>query len=189
MFEGCGTPRLGKRDKRSPDPEPAAAAAGGDTPQSAASSYDEYAVYGGWKYEQKQYVRPTTAAGTSLDRLVRDIKSKVETARDFWKQLPHQLCNDLAAPIFDQSNCWNGQGVNRYQPDVVRDGVANQANNPEVDVDTSKHAFEQQILQLKIITNKLTNAYNGLDVDWIDTGNLQHRDSGSSFMKSDELNI
>ena len=177
VFEGCGTPRLGKRDKRSADFPPADAAVAdtpaNDAPAAAASSYDEYAY--GWKYEQKQYVRPTTAAGTSLDRLVRDIKSKVETAKDFWKQLPHQLCNDLAAPIVDQSNCWNGQSVNRYQPDVVRDGVAHQGNNPEVEVDTSKHAFDQQILQLRIITNKLTNAYNGLDVDWIDTGEAGKR--------------
>ena len=57
-------------------------------------------------------------------------------------------------------------------PEVMRDGVKAQNNNPEVDVDvrTPNIIIEQQLLQLKIITNKLRNAYNGLDVDWIDAG-------------------
>ena len=55
---------------------------------------------------------------------------------------------------------------------MMRDGTKNQNNNPEVDVDV-RHpnlVIEQQMLQLKIITNKLRSAYNGHDVDWIDTG-------------------
>ncbi len=60
----------------------------------------------------------------------------------------------------------------RYMPEVMGDGVMNQNNNPEVDVDVRKPnvVVNQQILQLKLITNKLKNAYSGLDVDWIDTG-------------------
>lgn len=53
----------------------------------------------------------------------------------------------------------------------MRDGTPHQNNNPEVDVDV-RHPnliIEQQILQLKIITSKLRSAYNGHDVDWIDT--------------------
>lgn len=60
VFHGCGRPEPGnQRGKR----EAAAA---------AASSYDEYDMF-----ERTKYVKPTTAAGTSLDRLVRDIKEKV----------------------------------------------------------------------------------------------------------------
>ena len=60
----------------------------------------------------------------------------------------------------------------RYFPEVVHDGVINQINNPEVEVDIHKpnSIINQQILQLKLITNKLKSAYNGYDVDWIDTG-------------------
>lgn len=56
-----------------------------------------------------QVVRPTTAAGTSLDRLVRDIKGKVEIAKDFWRDLPHSICNVEAAPVQNNDHCWNGQ--------------------------------------------------------------------------------
>ena len=59
-------------------------------------------------------------------------------------------------------------------PEVMRDGVENQINNPEVDVDIRKSnaVVNQQILQLKLISNKLGNAFNGVDVDWVDTGTL-----------------
>ncbi len=56
-----------------------------------------------------QVVRPTTAAGTSLDRLVRDIKAKVEVAKGFWRDLPHAVCNAQAAPVDNAEQCWNGQ--------------------------------------------------------------------------------
>ncbi len=57
-------------------------------------------------------------------------------------------------------------------PDVMADGLMGQINNPEVDVDIRRpnSQINHQILQLKLITTKLTNAYNGLDVDWIDSG-------------------
>lgn len=50
------------------------------------------------------------------------------------------------------------------------DGLANQINNPEVEVDITKPdmTIRQQIMQLKIMTNRLRNAYNGNDVDFQD---------------------
>ena len=62
--------------------------------------------------------------------------------------------------------------AHRYIPEVIPDGVRSQINNPEVDVDVQRpnSLLNQQLLQLKLITNKLKNAYNGLDVDWIDSG-------------------
>lgn len=59
----------------------------------------------------------------------------------------------------------------RYLPDVMGDGLANQINNPEVEVDITKPdmTIRQQIMQLKIMTNRLRNAYNGNDVDFQDT--------------------
>ena len=66
------------------------------------------------KHNQQQIVRPTTAAGTSLDRLVRDIKGKVEIAKDFWKDLPHSICNSEAAELNNSHNCWNGQNKAKY---------------------------------------------------------------------------
>lgn len=51
------------------------------------------------------------------------------------------------------------------------DGLANQVNNPEVDIDITKPDMKirQQIMQLKIISNRLKNALDGNDVDFQDT--------------------
>lgn len=58
----------------------------------------------------------------------------------------------------------------RYLPEVMGDGLANQINNPEVEVDITKPdmTVRQQIMQLKIMTNRLRSAYNGDDVDFQD---------------------
>lgn len=59
----------------------------------------------------------------------------------------------------------------RYLPQLMGDGLANQVNNPEVDIDITKPdmTIRQQIMQLKIISNRLKNALDGNDVDFQDT--------------------
>ncbi|OWF36477.1 glypican-6-like [Mizuhopecten yessoensis] len=132
----------------------------------------DYGRYGSPRKKQKNH-RPNTAAGTNLDRLVKDIKEKVKMAKDFWVQLPYAICNDenLAAQAGNDEDCWNGQDRARYVPEVQKDGIINQINNPEVEVDVNEGNFviEQQKIQLKIITSKLNTAFNGEEVDWIDT--------------------
>lgn len=58
----------------------------------------------------------------------------------------------------------------RYLPEVMGDGLANQINNPEVEVDITKPdmAARQQIMRLKVMTNRLRGAYGGDDVDFQD---------------------
>ncbi|CAB1331893.1 unnamed protein product [Coregonus sp. 'balchen'] len=60
--------------------------------------------------------------------------------------------------------------VSRYLLEVMGDGLASQINNPEVDIDITKPdmTIRQQIMQLKITTNRLRNALNGNDVDFQD---------------------
>lgn len=50
----------------------------------------------------------------------------------------------------------------------MADGVAAQAGNPEVTLDASRPntLVNDQIFTLRLITNKLENAYNGMDVEW-----------------------
>lgn len=50
------------------------------------------------------------------------------------------------------------------------DGLANQINNPEVELDITKPdmTIRQQIMQLKIMSNRLRNALEGNDVDFQD---------------------
>uniref|UniRef100_A0A8D0G385 Glypican 4 n=1 Tax=Sphenodon punctatus TaxID=8508 RepID=A0A8D0G385_SPHPU len=59
--------------------------------------------------------RPTTAAGTSLDRLVTDVKEKLKQARKFWSSLPSNVCNDekMSAGSVNEDNCWNGSNKSR----------------------------------------------------------------------------
>ena len=61
--------------------------------------------------------------------------------------------------------------LSRYRPEVMGDGVRNQVNNPEVEVDVRRtnHVIQQQLSQLRIVTQRLRLAYDGLDVDYIDT--------------------
>uniref|UniRef100_A0A8C0G3A3 Glypican 4 n=1 Tax=Chelonoidis abingdonii TaxID=106734 RepID=A0A8C0G3A3_CHEAB len=113
--------------------------------------------------------RPTTAAGTSLDRLVSE---KLKQAKKFWSSLPGNICNDekMAAGRVIEDECWNGSAKSRYIFAVTGNGLANQVNNPEVEVDITKPdmVIRQQIMALRVMTNKMKNAYNGNDVDFLD---------------------
>ncbi|CAB1317609.1 unnamed protein product [Coregonus sp. 'balchen'] len=59
-------------------------------------------------------------------------------------------------------------------------------NNPEVEIDITKPdmTIRQQIMQLKIMTNRLKNAFNGNDVDFQDTSEYRSRIS-SSYANTD----
>lgn len=158
IFKGCGQPRMNpnpKRHKRS----------------DGATSYEDYAFGRDFmkKPNKQSGERQVTAAGTNLDRLVRDIKEKVQQAKDFWVQLPYTICNgEIAAQPDLDNDCWNGQDRARYIPEVQKDGRIYQANNPEVTVDVQEDngIISVQIFNLKLITGKLHNAYNGLEVEW-----------------------
>lgn len=53
---------------------------------------------------------------------------------------------------------------------MTGNGLASQVNNPEVEVDITKPdmVIRRQIMALRVMTNKLKNAYSGNDVDFID---------------------
>ncbi|XP_028292719.1 glypican-6b isoform X2 [Gouania willdenowi] len=117
--------------------------------------------------------RPTTAAGTSLDRLVIDIKEKLKLFKKFWSTLPEAMCVEdrVIANNASDDECWNGHTKGRYFPEVQKDGLTNQVNNPEVSVDITRPdtLIRQQIMALRVMTNKLKNAYNGNDIYFQDT--------------------
>ncbi|XP_029770325.1 glypican-1-like, partial [Terrapene carolina triunguis] len=105
--------------------------------------------------------------------LVTDVKEKLRLMRGFWVTLPHTLCSDgkVAADVTDEDKCWNGQARGRYLPDVTGDGLVNQINNPEVEVDIGRPDLltRQHILQLRVATSRLQGAYGGQDLDFQDT--------------------
>lgn len=59
----------------------------------------------------------------------------------------------------------------RYFPEVLKDGLTSQVNNPEVDVDITRPdtIIRQHIMALRVVTNKLKNAYNGNDITFQDS--------------------
>lgn len=66
--------------------------------------------------------------------------------------------------------------VSRYFPEVVKEGLTNQVNNPEVEVDITRPdtLIRQQIMALRVMTNKLKNAYNGNDIYFQDSSKLSY---------------
>ena len=50
---------------------------------------------------------------TTLARLVQDIENRVSTTKDYFHNIPSTICNDVAAKIYDEDNCWNGNAVGR----------------------------------------------------------------------------
>ncbi|XP_041647586.1 glypican-1-like [Cheilinus undulatus] len=114
--------------------------------------------------------KPSPTAGLRLEMQVSDLSSKLREMRQYWTQLPLALCSKLAAGSSGQDKCWNGITKARYLPEVMGDGLANQINNPEVELDITKPdmTIRQQIMQLKIMSNRLKNALEGNDVDFQD---------------------
>ncbi|XP_053555238.1 glypican-4 [Bombina bombina] len=114
--------------------------------------------------------RPTTAAGTSLDRLVADVKEKLKSAKKYWSSLPNSICKNNWTSGANEDECWNGSDKSRYLYAVMGNGLANQKNNPDVQVDVTKPdiVIRRQIMALRIMTNKMKGAYNGNDVNFVD---------------------
>ncbi|XP_035995132.1 glypican-6 isoform X1 [Fundulus heteroclitus] len=162
VFQGCGQPKLA------------------EIPRSARGASDVLnARFRPYSPEEP----PTAAAGTSLDRLrmvwkamqvsVVDIKEKLKLSKKFWSSLPEAICveDKVTAGNASDEDCWNGDTKGRYFPEVQKDGLTNQMNNPEVGVDITRPdtLIRQQIMALRVMTNKLRNAYNGNDIYFQDT--------------------
>ncbi|XP_034037867.1 glypican-2 isoform X2 [Thalassophryne amazonica] len=151
VFQGCGSPRP-VRAKRST--------------KELGNNRRPFRTY---SPEEK----PTTAAGTNLDRLVTELKERLRPMQGFWVSLPHTICNDekLAADVTNEDRCWNGQTRGRYLPDVTGNGLVSQINNPEVEVDVARPDVRtrQLIMELRVVTNKLRHAQSGQDIDFMDS--------------------
>lgn len=125
----------------------------------------------------------------TLEKLVSEAKTQLRDAQDFWISLPGMLCSEkMAMSSASDDRCWNGMAKGRYLPEVMGDGLANQINNPEVEVDITKPdmTVRQQIMQLKVMTNRLRGAYSGNDVDFQDASD-DSSGSGSGDSCPDDL--
>ncbi|XP_029102035.1 glypican-1 [Scleropages formosus] len=146
VFQACGNPRV--------------AGTGSTVPE-------EPRKRGGPVSENK----PSPTNRARLEKVVSDMSSKLRERQQYWVTLPTMLCGDkVAAPAASEDRCWNGMTRGRYLPQLMGDGLASQINNPEVEIDITKPdmTIRQQIMQLKVMTNRLKNAFNGNDVDFQD---------------------
>uniref|UniRef100_A0A452U254 Glypican-1 n=1 Tax=Ursus maritimus TaxID=29073 RepID=A0A452U254_URSMA len=140
------------------------------------------------RHQGKLVLQEKPSTGT-LEKLVSEAKTQLRDAQDFWISLPSMLCSErLAMSSASDDRCWNGMAKGRYLPEVMGDGLANQINNPEVEVDITKPdmTVRQQIMQLKVMTNRLRGAYSGNDVDFQDASD-DSSGSGSGDSCPDDL--
>ena len=82
--------------------------------------------------------------------------------RNVWNRVKGKCCSRLMYGVV----C----SLLRYTTALVDSSLSSQAYNPELTVDPRKSnsVIDQQIMQLKLVTNKLRKAYSGFYVDWID---------------------
>ncbi|KAK7163602.1 hypothetical protein R3I93_007605 [Phoxinus phoxinus] len=113
----------------------------------------------------------SSTPGAQLEKLLSDVSRMLRDMMQYWVHLPRNLCVDRESGPSDVDRCWNGMNVDRYLPEVMGDGLASQINNPEVEIDITKPdmTVRKQIMQLKIMINRLKYAANGNDVDFQDT--------------------
>lgn len=160
VFQGCGQPKVSKSFR-------------------AARSIKETGFTGRFRPYSPD-ARPTTAAGTSLDRLVTDVKKRLKFAKKFWSTLPDTVCEGERVSTRDD-DCWNGTAKSRYESVVMNSGLANQVANPDVEVDVSKPdvVIRRQIVVLKEMTTWLKAAYSGNDISFENEEDGSGEESGS----------
>uniref|UniRef100_A0A8C1LVH7 Glypican 6a n=1 Tax=Cyprinus carpio TaxID=7962 RepID=A0A8C1LVH7_CYPCA len=129
---------------------------------------EQYTVHLMLKHFHKSKMSTLTSFSTVID-----IKEKLKESKKFWSSLPDSICAEDEVTDPDEEQCWNSHTKGRYFPEVVKDGLTNQLNNPEVEVDITRPDtfIRQQIMTLRVMTNKLRNAYNGKDVYFQDSSN------------------
>lgn len=129
----------------------------------------------------------SSTPGAQLEKLLSDVSRMLRDVMQYWILLPSKLCMDRESGPSEVDTCWNGISVNRYLPAVMGDGLANQINNPEVEIDITKPdmTVRKQIMQLKIVINRLKYAINGNDVDFQDASD-DISGSGSGMCPEDQ---
>jgi len=109
LFDQCGKPRIGKRSPRERigkrSPRERNSSVGG---RRASLPVDSF-----------KYNRPQThsaSPGTSIERLLADVKRKVKKTKDLWHRMPNIMCSHqrfahVPRPSDSQEKCWNGSQV------------------------------------------------------------------------------
>jgi len=95
VFQACGQPKLGGvRNRRK---------AG----QGFSSPYN-------WHHDVQRGSHASVTSSEGAESLIHDIRQRLQTTRDIWRNLPNSICSQLAAAPFELTNCWNGLSVSRF---------------------------------------------------------------------------
>ncbi|XP_017312315.1 glypican-6a isoform X1 [Ictalurus punctatus] len=179
VFQGCGHPK------------PVRSGSGRSTREVFNARFKPYSHEDMPPSESSGLDRLRSVWRTMQDSVI-DIKEKLKQAKRFWTSLPDVICSkdNVIEPSSEQ--CWNSHTKGRYFPEVVKDGLTNQLSNPEVDIDITRPDtfIRQQIMALRVMTNKLRSAYNGNDISFQDSSDeVSGSGSGSGYTTEFEFTV
>nr|XP_021190742.2 glypican-4 isoform X1 [Helicoverpa armigera]XP_049698389.1 glypican-4 isoform X2 [Helicoverpa armigera]XP_049698390.1 glypican-4 isoform X3 [Helicoverpa armigera]XP_049698391.1 glypican-4 isoform X4 [Helicoverpa armigera]XP_049698392.1 glypican-4 isoform X5 [Helicoverpa armigera] len=157
-----------ERKRRDAEPEPAAAGA----MDIDFKSYDFDEKKGPKKKKpsmKSEESRGSDWGGPALEKLVRETRVRMRNTRRYWNHLPALLCTTTS---ITSAPCFNGSDVASYTLNAASEGTAGLASNPEVRGTASPLATASVATQadsLRTLTARLKDAYNGVEVQWLDT--------------------
>ncbi|XP_066970577.1 glypican-4 [Macrobrachium rosenbergii] len=93
VFQGCGSPRLGRNTRE---------VVTGELSQ-------EFLEFSNSRQDEDI---TREAESISVSRHIHEIKTKIKNSRDFWTELPNKMCKDAMRQ--DSSNCWTGVKLGKY---------------------------------------------------------------------------
>ncbi|CAB3221130.1 unnamed protein product [Arctia plantaginis] len=133
-------------------------------------------------FPKSEETRGSEWGGPALEKLVRETRTRMRNTRRYWNHLPALLCTTTSVT---SSPCFNGTAVASYVLNAASEGTAGLASNPEVRGAASASAVAAagaQAEALRTLTARLKDAYNGVEVQWLDTDarDLQVANSFSS---------
>nr|3ODN_A Chain A, Dally-like protein [Drosophila melanogaster] len=189
VFQGCGRPKLKKRERRAAEPGSQETSSQQSQEQGVGKSGNGGGGGGGNNRRQQQRRKQQqqrrkqqnnrddnddddeeSGGGREpiLDRIVRDIRQRVKDYKKFWSNLPHSVCSneDIASSSDVDGMCWNGHTIDRYMHSITTEHGSNPefTGNPASTKQTAQMA--SQLSHLKNAIVHLRNAYNGQDVEW-----------------------
>ncbi|KAG1927404.1 glypican-6b [Pimephales promelas] len=127
---------------------------------------------------------PTATTGSRLQRLVTEVKEKLKRFRRFWASVPESICQEEHAAAAENENCWNGLERGGFDPEVQRDAWVLEEKN------STDAVVRRHIVALRMMSNKLKNAYHGTDLHFQDSVSDEESSgsgSGSGVTESDSF--
>ncbi|XP_052753745.1 uncharacterized protein LOC113523072 isoform X1 [Galleria mellonella] len=156
-----------ERKKRDADPQP-------DEDSVPLEHEEDYDIYSSnVVYTKKPAAKIDEGRGEdwgapALEKLVRDTRSRLRSTQHYWLHLPAVLCVHLSITT---APCSNGTHVASYTRSPAGEGSVALASNPEVRGEVSPSSIDlmrNQLITLKFLTGQLKDAYNGVEVQWVE---------------------